>query len=127
LADVRHPSTIDGADPPIPLSGDRQAQQTVGTTPDLIGMRIVLAIVFPETDGTNLISSALAEGDASTARTGIRTAGRMANYLGGFARLTWSRITHPPIVAWPRTLGERPFAHPLTRCRWRSRKPRAGR
>src|SRR5262249_42087123 len=51
-----------------------EAQTSVRTAANLIGVMLVLTVVLPEADRTDLIHASLIEGEISAARAGIRLA-----------------------------------------------------
>jgi len=48
--------------------GHRQAERPVWTTANLVGVVVVLAVVLPEANGTDLVGAALGQSDATAAR-----------------------------------------------------------
>jgi hypothetical protein len=52
-----------------------ETQRSVGSAPNASGILVVLAVVLPETDRTDFISTSFSQGQESTARASVPNAG----------------------------------------------------
>src|SRR5262249_28967286 len=78
---MRESSLFGSAEAPVVGSCLGETQGTIGPTPDHVGVLVVLPIIFPKTDRTDVIAAALGQCLAATARAPVRArfSSRLAN------------------------------------------------
>src|SRR5258708_3647430 len=81
FSDMGRSPLFGGAEAPVVGSCLGETQRTIGPTSDHVGILVVLPIVFPETDRTDVIAAALRQCLAATARAPVRArfSSRLAN------------------------------------------------
>ena len=67
----------------------RQTERVVGSAAHVIGIVVVLTIVLPEADGTDVVAATLLQGDVTTAWALVRSTATGTHDVGE---------QHPPIV-----------------------------
>lgn len=68
------------------LPGLCEAEPAVGTAAALVGVMVILAVVFPEADGADLVVTPLFKRQVTTARTCVRLASRRPTHVDEHAR-----------------------------------------
>ena len=56
-----------------------QAERVVGATTHIVGIVVILSIVLPEADGTDVVTTSLVQRDAPAAGTRVRTVAAWTN------------------------------------------------
>ncbi len=80
-----------------------QAHRSIRTTPNPVGVMVVLAVVFPEADGTDLVSAPLVEREAPATRARVSNARLRAPHHG--VRTEFSDVVLEPALSPTQVFG----------------------
>jgi hypothetical protein len=100
------PALLTGPDPSVVFAGGGEAEPTIGTSPHLVGVRVILSVVFPEANGANVVPPALSQCEVVAAGAAIWTL--RPTLHDGFrvqtAGVCLEPRSSPSDFAWPRRI-----------------------